>query len=154
MLHDAIIVGAGPAGVSCALWLKQLGFKPLLVEKNESCGGLQLCNPYTNTWIATSAGAYGADVARALHANVRAHNVSTLLGVTAQTAKAVDGAFSVQLSCGLQVQGKTVVLAGGVSPKSGGMKARAGLLIGPGPVSRTRASRSRRSVSFRRLFLV
>ena len=27
---DAAIVGGGPAGVSCAIWLKQLGFKQRL----------------------------------------------------------------------------------------------------------------------------
>ncbi|WP_083634074.1 NAD(P)-binding protein [Rhodoferax antarcticus] len=44
-MDDAIIVGGGPAGASAATWLKQLGFSPVLVEKQASCGGLQLSNP-------------------------------------------------------------------------------------------------------------
>jgi thioredoxin reductase (NADPH) len=53
-MFDATIVGAGPAGSSCALWLKQLGFSPVIIDRNDQCGGLQLLNPYLNTWIATS----------------------------------------------------------------------------------------------------
>jgi 2-polyprenyl-6-methoxyphenol hydroxylase-like FAD-dependent oxidoreductase len=29
------VVGGGPSGMSCALWLKHLGFVPILIEKNE-----------------------------------------------------------------------------------------------------------------------
>lgn len=89
-MNDVIIVGAGPAGVSCALWLKQLGFSPVVVDRNETCGGLQLSNPYTNTWIASSANAYGKDVANAMHANMIRHGVDMRLGVLASKATATQ----------------------------------------------------------------
>lgn len=132
-LFDAIIVGAGPAGVSCAVWLQQLGFRAALVDKHDRCGGLQLSNPYTNTWIATSADVHGADVARALHANAVRHGVSLHLSRTATGATQEDGAWVVGLSDGTVLRGRRLVLAGGVVPKTGGILARASLMVGPGP---------------------
>jgi len=38
-LHDAAIVGAGPAGVAASVYLKRAGFDIVLFEKNE-VGGL------------------------------------------------------------------------------------------------------------------
>lgn len=131
-IFDALIVGGGPAGVSCATWLKQLGFEPLLIDKNEQCGGLQLSNPYTNTWIATSAGTYGADVAAAMQANMVQHGVAMRLGVQAQQAVVNTEGVQVDLATGESVRGKYLVLAGGVSPKTGGYNNRLGLIVGPG----------------------
>lgn len=133
-MHDAIVVGAGPAGVSASIWLKQLGFDPLLVDKNDRCGGLQLSNPYTNTWIATSAGVYGKDVAQAMHDNVERFAVQTLLGSEVAHARPeVDGSFTVSVKGRGEYHAKTIVLVGGVVPKTGGYAARLGMMVGPGP---------------------
>lgn len=132
-MYEAIVVGAGPAGVSCALWLKQLGFSPVLVDRNEVCGGLQLLNSYSNTWIATSVDAHGKDIAQALHSNMVRHKVAMHLGVTALSAMKSDSAWLVQLSSGLNLQAKFLVLASGTSPKRGGFVGRIGMILGPGP---------------------
>lgn len=132
--YDVCIVGAGPAGVSCAMWLKQLGFNVLMIDKNTSCGGLQLSNPYTNTWIATSANVTGQDVVQAMNDNVKRHKIDTCLGVSAlRSSVNDDGTFETALDNGLIVYSRFLVLAGGVAPKSGGLAARAGIIIGPGP---------------------
>ena len=39
-MRQAIIIGGGPAGASCALWLKKLGHEPLLLEAGDRLGGL------------------------------------------------------------------------------------------------------------------
>ncbi|HYJ85325.1 MAG TPA: FAD-dependent oxidoreductase [Pyrinomonadaceae bacterium] len=38
-MHDVIIIGAGPAGISAALWCDELGLDTLVLEKNERVGG-------------------------------------------------------------------------------------------------------------------
>lgn len=131
-MFDALIVGGGPAGVSCALWLKQLGFKPALVEKRDRCGGLQLANPYTNTWIATSVNVHGADVANAMHENMLKHGVPLYLGQAARSASLAEDAITVTTSEDVDISAKYLVLAGGVTPKSGGFASRLGLIVGPG----------------------
>lgn len=132
MMFDSIIVGAGPSGVSCAIWLKQLGFAPVLVDKNSQCGGAQLLNPYTNTWIATSAGVWGKDVAQAMDANVRSLEVQTRLGVQISRAEARGDFVRVFASNGESFDGRFLVLANGSRPRTAGLIARAGLLIGSG----------------------
>ncbi len=38
-MHDAIIIGGGPAGLSAALWCDELGLDTLLLEQGEGVGG-------------------------------------------------------------------------------------------------------------------
>jgi thioredoxin reductase (NADPH) len=38
-VHDVIIIGAGPAGLSAALWCDELGLDALVLEQEESSGG-------------------------------------------------------------------------------------------------------------------
>lgn len=129
---DALIVGAGPAGVSCGIWLQQLGYSTALIDRQSQCGGLQLLNPWTNTWIASSAKAHGADVAAALHENAQRHGCTLYLGQPAERAYDQDERWHVALRDGQVLEGRCLVLAGGVVPKSGGLRERAALLIGPG----------------------
>lgn len=133
-LHDAVIVGGGPAGVTCAVWLKQLGFHVALVERRDRCGGLQTISPYSNTWIPTSPHASGAQVADALQASMVQHAVPMLLSTEVTSVQAGDSGKIVSLSSGSTLPFKTLVIATGVTPKAGGFAARAGLIVGPGRV--------------------
>jgi thioredoxin reductase (NADPH) len=38
-MHDVVIIGAGPAGLSAALWCDELGLDTLLLEQSERIGG-------------------------------------------------------------------------------------------------------------------
>lgn len=135
---DVVIVGAGPAGVSCGVWLEQLGYRTALVDKNARCGGLQLQNPWTNTWIATSGKSTGAEVAHQLHQSALAHGCSLFLPAEARSCSTHAGAWQVNLSTGATISARALVLAGGVVPASGGFVSRAKLLVGPGEkVART-----------------
>ena len=49
-MHDVIIIGAGPAGLSAALWCDELGLDTLLIERGAEVGGqlLSVYNPIEN----------------------------------------------------------------------------------------------------------
>lgn len=49
-MHDVLIIGAGPAGLSAALWCDELGLDTLVLEQNEEVGGqlLSVHNPIEN----------------------------------------------------------------------------------------------------------
>jgi len=74
-IWDAIVVGAGPAGASCAVWLKQLGFDPLLLESASEPGGLLRSNSYLDVWTVTSPDQTGQDMARQLARQVEISGV-------------------------------------------------------------------------------
>ena len=49
-MHDVIIIGAGPAGLSAARWCDELGLDTLVLEQSEVIGGQlhQIYNPISN----------------------------------------------------------------------------------------------------------
>ncbi|HEX8560464.1 MAG TPA: FAD-dependent oxidoreductase [Pyrinomonadaceae bacterium] len=49
-MHDVIIIGAGPAGLSAALWCDELGLDTLVIERAAEVGGqlLRVYNPVEN----------------------------------------------------------------------------------------------------------
>ena len=49
-MHDVIIIGAGPAGLSAAFWCDELGLDTLVLEQAEQIGGQlhRVCNPIHN----------------------------------------------------------------------------------------------------------
>lgn len=49
-MHDVIIIGAGPAGLSAAMWCDELGLDALVLEQNVEVGGqlLWVYNPVKN----------------------------------------------------------------------------------------------------------
>ena len=49
-MHDVIIIGAGPAGLSAALWCDELGLDTLVIEREREVGGqlLRVYNPIKN----------------------------------------------------------------------------------------------------------
>src|SRR5688572_31095934 len=49
-MHDVIIIGAGPAGLSTAFWCDELGLDTLVLEQAEQIGGQlhRVYNPINN----------------------------------------------------------------------------------------------------------
>ena len=49
-MHDVVIIGAGPAGISAALWCDELGLDTLVLEQQEEIGGQlpSVYNPIEN----------------------------------------------------------------------------------------------------------
>jgi len=77
---DAIVVGAGAAGLSAALWLRDFGLDALLVEEAERPGGqLHEIHAAIPNYLATH-GWDGARVAGAALADARAAGLSILVG--------------------------------------------------------------------------
>jgi thioredoxin reductase (NADPH) len=77
--YDAVIIGAGPAGVSCAIWLKQLGFEPLVLEASDRVGGLSARNPFFDLWTPSVAGQTGIDIARGMASQLAASEAEVWL---------------------------------------------------------------------------
>lgn len=80
----AAVVGGGPAGAQCALWLKNLGVPVILFEKEARLGGLQrtVPDPLSNHYVVSSAGMRAGQIAEAIHENVCRHGVPFVCAAT------------------------------------------------------------------------
>ena len=148
-LYDAVIIGAGPAGVSCAIWLKRLGFEPLLLEASHQVGGLSARNPFYDLWTPTLAGRTGIDVARDMASQLEASGAEVWLNSPVKTiVKHAEWSSQNQTQprpsfiVSVQHEGRlidmvthTVVIATGVKPrqlKPGASASWPDVIIGPG----------------------
>jgi thioredoxin reductase len=132
ILEDVVVIGGGPAGAACALWLHQLGQQVLLLESQDAIGGLQRRSPYTNRWLPGVLDQAGHEVAAALQRHLQAAGVPYRLGFQAERlGRARGGGF--QVWGGGQVIGAAhVVLATGARPRAGGFADGGPVAIGPG----------------------
>lgn len=68
---DVIIIGGGPAGTKCALWINNLGYKVAIIEKQSKLGGLQSTSPYQNNCIITNQDLLGIEISTIIENNIK-----------------------------------------------------------------------------------
>ncbi|HYG44887.1 MAG TPA: NAD(P)/FAD-dependent oxidoreductase [Bordetella sp.] len=137
--YDAVIVGGGPAGASCAIWLARLGLAPLLVEADARLGGLGNDNPFVDDWIAVLPGVTGQQVAANIADSVRAAGLPVCLDTYVRQARRGAGGFLVDLDTrqgAATAQARSLVIASGVRarglPGYPAGSAWPGVFVGPG----------------------
>lgn len=71
------IIGGGVAGMSCALWLKHLGFTPIIIEQNTDLGG-QLCHlDRINRWVLGMPNQTSRELAERYEQHINLENIAT-----------------------------------------------------------------------------
>lgn len=131
MQSQVIIIGGGPAGLSCAIWLKKLGVEAVLFEASGIAGGLQTRSPYENLWIPGVQGKTGQQVAAAIAQHAADVGARVHVKTPVQNVAAEDGAFRVTTTDGDWIA-PFVVVATGSTPRSGGFTPADNVAIGPG----------------------
>lgn len=112
-MHDLIIVGGGPAGVSAAVYAARKRLKTVLVT--DDWGGQSTVSPEIQNWIGDIA-ISGADLAKKLKSHVEEYKGEWLEILAPHRVKAVkdiDGGIEVTLSDGSTRQGRTLLIATG-----------------------------------------
>lgn len=154
-VYDAVIIGAGPAGVSCAVWLSLLGFKVVVIERSNHIGGLAANNPYQDVWNVTAPELTGEDAAKQMRKSIDHARVPVLFEQSVYDIQSVNllsdfklnkverGApqykiFFKNTKDGLEsraIVARSVVIATGVKykrPPEMGSKNYPQILVGPG----------------------
>lgn len=131
-MKKTVIIGGGPSGAACALWLHQLGCKALLIEASSRAGGLQKESPYINDWFPAVMGLQGRQIAHNLHEQLLAAGVALRTNTPVLRVHVQEDLVDVHLSDGTQVQAHYLVVATGAKFRSGGFTASPLLSIGPG----------------------
>jgi thioredoxin reductase (NADPH) len=120
---EVVIVGAGPAGLSAALWAHTLGLRYVVVEAAPAAGGqlYRVYNPVVD-FLGSEGASDGADLARRFMAHVGAAGVRLRTGAV---ATAVDVARRTVALGGERVAGDFLVLATGVRRRTLGVPGEA-----------------------------
>lgn len=110
-MYDAIVIGAGPAGLQAALTLGRMHRPTLLLDSGEYRNGtvLHMHNVVANDGTPPAEFRSTARAQLAEYADVEIRDVG------AQTVTGVEGAFTVVLADGVSVEAKSVILATGVA---------------------------------------
>ena len=104
VVYDAIVIGAGPAGASCAVWLAHLGFSPLILDASEQVGGLAAHNPFEDAWNVTAPGLTGEEVAVQIKRSLDGARVPVLLKMRVDRVEIIDAPD--QINALLKKEGK------------------------------------------------
>src|SRR6188474_1446589 len=118
-MHDVIIIGAGPAGLSTAFWCDELGLDTLLLEQDAQVGG-QLHRVYNP--IANYPGVKTNNGKELLELFVKDLDAAEFDLWTGTTIFSVDlRAKRISLASGESLQSISIVIATGVRPRQLGV---------------------------------
>ena len=93
------IIGGGPAGMSCALWLANSGLRPIIIERAVALGGIARANPYPNEWLLSRPGETGRENAEAFARHIRQAGVECRLEThPVAVCQRADGTFELELA--------------------------------------------------------
>jgi thioredoxin reductase (NADPH) len=93
------IIGGGPAGMSCALWLANYGLRPVIVERAADLGGMARASPYPNEWLLGRPEETARQNAEAFARHIRRAGVETLTNSRPGRIRRVgDGGFAIELT--------------------------------------------------------
>ncbi|MFN2515943.1 MAG: NAD(P)/FAD-dependent oxidoreductase [Pyrinomonadaceae bacterium] len=118
-MHDVVIIGAGPAGLSTAFWCDELGLDTLVLEQAEQIGGqlLSVHNPIEN-YPGVSAG-NGREFLERFSARVSEADFDLWTSVEIET---VDlKAKRIALRSGEELQAISIIIATGVKRRQLGI---------------------------------
>lgn len=115
-MHDAIIIGAGPAGLSTAFWCDELGLDTLVLEQAEEIGGQlhRVHNPISN-YLGLKA-RNGKELLESFSVDVDDAGFDLWRGTEIES---IDlRAKRISLRSGEQLQSIAIILATGVRPRT------------------------------------
>jgi thioredoxin reductase (NADPH) len=112
--YDVVVVGAGPAGLTAALYCASEGLTTLVVEAMAP-GGQAGTSARIENYPGFPQGISGAELAASIHAQASRLGAEILIGAELVTAAPTDrGTFRIELTCGSVVEVRTGVVATGV----------------------------------------
>ena len=117
---EVAIIGAGPAGMSCANALLAFGLTPIVIERSGHAGGAQRTNFHPNLWLLGAPEETGMQMTERLRRHFEELPIRLLLGHALTHVRRVDARFQLALSGPtgtLMLKVDAIVLATGMRPR-------------------------------------
>lgn len=118
MSRRVVVIG-GPAGMSCALWLKHLRLTPYLIEQSDSLGGLQRLSKFHNAWFLGSVGMTGEALASQFSYHMQVENIPVLVHAAVTAIAHTEKGYNLLITHGdpekkeLSIAADAIVIATG-----------------------------------------
>lgn len=123
--YDTIVVGAGPAAMSAAIYAVRTGLDVLLV--GDRLGGQVADTATVENWLGVQS-VGGRDLALMFRAHVEHYALAELLHARVAAVERTDGGFVVRLEDGTEYQGRSVVYCAGKQYRTLGVPGEARFL--------------------------
>jgi len=93
------IIGGGPAGMSCALWLANDGLGPIIIEQAPALGGMARLSPYPNDWLLGRPGKTARENAEAFARHIQQTQAECWLGARPRrVTRSTDGTLVLEVA--------------------------------------------------------
>ena len=108
----AAIIGGGPAGCECALWLQMMGLHPIILERSDHLGGLQNLSPYQNQWIVGVMNTSGRELAHNIQKHMQQKEIPVIYDAIVAALKQSSDGFTLDVA-GQYIHARFIVIAAG-----------------------------------------
>jgi thioredoxin reductase (NADPH) len=110
------IIGGGPAGLSCALWLKGYGLSPVIIEKVKQLGGALNNNPSHSPHYLGMPNKTGVELAQACREHIEISTIPTLLEAKLTGIRHQENEFKIYAEEN-EISAQAIVIATGLRAK-------------------------------------
>ena len=111
--YDVVVVGGGPAGLAAAIYTARQGLSTAIIAGE--LGGQAQWASHVENYLGFELIA-GSELADRFRAHARGFDIDTFEGRYADAVIPSDGSFEVHSREGLQLRGRTVIIASGRAP--------------------------------------
>jgi thioredoxin reductase (NADPH) len=118
---NIVVIGAGPAGMSCANALLSFGLPPVVIERTDQVGGIQRGNFHPNLWMLGMPGETGTEITERLAQHYFELPIATHLRAEIAAVSRDATGFRVSLTTpegALSLPAGAIVLATGSQPRA------------------------------------
>ncbi len=130
-MKSAVIIGGGPAGCQCALWLDLLGHKTLIIESSKRLGGGLAYGEGHGSGVVGMMGLSSVGIADQMQQHILSKPIPILFETKIKSVEKKDSIFTIKTE-NQQVQAQAIVIATGTRFSDGNFPKKEGIIIGPG----------------------
>ncbi len=102
------VIGGGPAGMSCALWLHNYGLRPVIIEQESALGGMARRSPYADPWLLGRPNGTTREHAAAFAAHIRKVGVETWLDAQPHELRREHGGFRLEVAVAGEAEARSL----------------------------------------------